>query len=119
MPHRLVTIVRLCRDRGMGHTCAENRETEEETVTQAAPEGTILVTLAERDAAEELAEQLREQGYAPCTVHRDMYAGEDDAEDVDWVVEVRTGPDGASAIMDEEGLSALAEEYGGFVNVEE
>ncbi|AAZ55159.1 hypothetical protein JCM3263A_07440 [Thermobifida fusca] len=88
-------------------------------MTRATHEGAVLVTLAERDAAEELAEQLQEQGYAPCTVHRDMYAGEDDAEDVDWIVEVRTGPDGAPAVMDEEGLAALAEEYGGFVHVEE
>jgi len=102
-----------------GHTCAETRETEERQVTRQTHEGAVLVTLAERDAAEELAEQLLEQGYAPCTVHRDMYAGEDDDEDVDWVVEVRTGPGGAPAVMDEDGLSALAEEYGGFTHVEE
>ncbi|MEY9212980.1 hypothetical protein NI17_003020 [Thermobifida halotolerans] len=87
-------------------------------MTRATPEGAVLVTLAEREDAEELAGQLLEEGYAPCTVHRDMFAGEDDAEDVDWVIEVRTGPGGAPAAMDEDGLSALAEDYGGFTHVE-
>ncbi|WP_308251212.1 hypothetical protein [Streptomonospora nanhaiensis] len=76
--------------------------------------GAVLVTLADREDAEELAEQLLDQGYAPCTVHRDMLAGEDDAEDVDWVIEVRTGPHGGPAALDEPHLHQLAEDYGGF-----
>jgi hypothetical protein len=75
--------------------------------------GTVLVTLADRDDAEELAEQLLEQGYEPCLVHRDMLAGEDDAEDADWVIEVRTGPHGGPAVFDEPHLAALAEDYRG------
>ncbi|WP_017591207.1 hypothetical protein [Nocardiopsis potens] len=74
----------------------------------------VLVTLHDREDAEELAEQLLDQGYAPCTVHRDMLAGEDDAEDVDWVIEVRVGPHGGSALFDEPHLALLAEDYGGF-----
>ncbi len=78
--------------------------------------GAVLVTLSDREDAEELAEQLLEQGYEPCLVHRDMLAGEDDAEDADWVIEVRTGPHGGSAVFDEPHLAALAEDYGGFAS---
>ncbi|GAB3205836.1 hypothetical protein ACQEU5_00670 [Marinactinospora thermotolerans] len=80
--------------------------------------GTVLVTLPDRDDAEELAEQLLAQGYEPCLVHRDMLAGEDDAEDVDWVIEVRTGPHGGPATLDEPHLAALAEDYDGFTAAE-
>ncbi|WP_017540448.1 MULTISPECIES: divalent-cation tolerance protein CutA [Nocardiopsis] len=80
--------------------------------TQSA--GAVLVTLPDREDADELAEQLVDQGYEPCTVHRDMLAGEDDAEDVDWVIEVRVGPHGGPAVFDEPHLSRLAEDYGGF-----
>ncbi|GAA3759201.1 putative hydrolase of the HAD superfamily [Spinactinospora alkalitolerans] len=76
--------------------------------------GAVLVTLPDRDDAEELAEQLLAQGYEPCALHRDMLAGEDDAEDVDWVIEVRTGPHGGSAALDQPHLAALAESYDGF-----
>lgn len=76
--------------------------------------GAVLVTLADRGAADELAEQLADQGYEPCTVHRDMLAGEDDAEDADWVIEVRVGPHGGPAIFDEAHLALLAEDYGGY-----
>jgi hypothetical protein len=85
------------------------------TTTEATgPEGTVLVTLPDRDDAEELAEQLTDQGYEPCTVHRDMLAGEDDADDADWVIVVRTGPHGGPAAFDGPHLSLLAEDYGGF-----
>ncbi|MEC3892167.1 MULTISPECIES: divalent-cation tolerance protein CutA [Nocardiopsis] len=80
--------------------------------------GTVLVTLPDREDADELAEQLLEQGYEPCAVHRDMLAGEDDAEDVDWVIEVSTGPHGGPAVFDEPHLSLLAEDYGGFAVAE-
>ncbi|MUL40827.1 hypothetical protein FZ103_06460 [Streptomonospora sp. PA3] len=83
-------------------------------VAATGQEGTVLVTLSEREDAEELAEQLRDQGYEPCTVHRDMLAGEDDAEDVDWVIEVTTGPHGGPATFDEPHLAMLAQDYGGF-----
>jgi hypothetical protein len=80
--------------------------------------GAVLVTLSDRDDAVELAEQLLEQGYEPCRVHRDMLAGEDDAEDADWVIEVLTGPHGGPAVFDEPHLAALAEDYGGFAAAE-
>lgn len=80
--------------------------------------GAVLVTLSDREDAEELAEQLLEQGYEPCRVHRDMLAGEDDAEDVDWVIEVLVGPHGGPAVFDEPHLALLAEDYGGFAGVE-
>ncbi|MFJ9552764.1 hypothetical protein ACIRPH_03050 [Nocardiopsis sp. NPDC101807] len=80
--------------------------------------GAVLVTLSDRDDAAELAEQLLEQGYEPCRVHRDMLAGEDDAEDADWVIEVLTGPHGGPAVFDEPHLAALAEDYGGFAAAE-
>lgn len=79
--------------------------------------GAVLVTLPDRDDAEELADQLLEQGYEPCLVHRDMLAGEDDAEDVDWVIEVLTGPHGGPAVFDESHLAALARDYDGFAVV--
>ncbi|MBB6172438.1 hypothetical protein HNR23_002498 [Nocardiopsis mwathae] len=85
---------------------------------EARREGTVLVTLPDREDAEELAEQLSGQGYEPCRVHRDMLAGEDDAEDVDWVIEVHTGPHGGPATFDEPHLSRLAEDYGGFAVAE-
>ncbi|MEV2274889.1 hypothetical protein AB0I72_04835 [Nocardiopsis sp. NPDC049922] len=81
-------------------------------------DGTVVVSLPDRDDAEELADQLLEQGYEPCLVHRDMLAGEDDAEDADWVIEVRTGPHGGPAVFDEPHLAALAEDYGGFAAVQ-
>ncbi|ASU83431.1 hypothetical protein CDO52_12135 [Nocardiopsis gilva YIM 90087] len=81
---------------------------------EAKGTGTVLVTLPDREDAEELAEQLSGQGYEPCAVHRDMLAGEDDAEDADWVIEVHTGPHGGPATFDEPHLARLAEDYGGF-----
>lgn len=84
----------------------------------AVGRGAVMVTLTEREDAEELAEQLKEQGYEPCTVHRDMLAGEDDAEDVDWVIEVHTGPHGGPAVFDETHLGLLADDYGGFATVD-
>lgn len=80
--------------------------------------GAVLVTLSDRGDAEELAEQLLEQGYEPCLVYRDMLAGEEDAEDVDWIIDVLTGPHGGSAVFDEPHLSLLAEDYGGFTTTE-
>ncbi|GAA4905887.1 hypothetical protein [Streptomonospora salina] len=81
-------------------------------------EGSVFVTLSEKEDAEELAEQLQDQGYEPCVVHRDMLAGEDDAEDVDWVIEVDTGPHGGPATFDEPHLAMLAQDYGGFATAQ-
>ncbi|MDA2810727.1 hypothetical protein O4J56_08785 [Nocardiopsis sp. RSe5-2] len=89
-----------------------------DTQSGATSEGRVLVTLPDREDAEELAEQLQDQGYEPCAVHRDMLAGEDDAEDVDWVIVVEVGPHGGPAVFDEPHLSRLAEDYGGFAAAE-
>ncbi|HEY3503688.1 MAG TPA: hypothetical protein VGN37_12995 [Actinocatenispora sp.] len=77
---------------------------------------TVLIVLPDRDDAEDLAEELRTAGYAPALVHRDMLAGDDDAEDVDWVIELTTAPDGGPASAAHEDLAALAETYDGFVS---
>lgn len=76
---------------------------------------TVLLVLPDRDDAERLAAALRTAGYAPAQVHRDMLLGEDDAEDVDWVIELVTGPDGAPASATLPALRDLADEYDGFV----
>lgn len=80
--------------------------------TETEP-GAVLVTVHDREDAQELAEQLLSQGYEPCTVHRGPRAGADDDGDADWVIEVRTDPYGSSAILDQPHLAALAEDYGG------
>ena len=76
--------------------------------------GAVLVTLPDREDADELAEQLLEQGYEPCRVHRKVLAGEEGAADADWAIEVLTGPHGGPATFDEPHLALLAEDYGGF-----
>lgn len=75
---------------------------------------TVLLILPDRDEAEELADELRAAGWGPCAVHRDMLAGEDDAEDVDWVIELTTAPDGAPASAHRDELDDLAERHDGF-----
>jgi HAD superfamily hydrolase (TIGR01509 family) len=75
---------------------------------------TVLLILPDRDEAEELAAELLEDGWGPCAVHRDMLAGEDDAEDVDWVVELTTAPDGSPASAHRGELDELAERHDGF-----
>ncbi|SDJ77833.1 haloacid dehalogenase superfamily, subfamily IA, variant 3 with third motif having DD or ED [Lentzea albidocapillata subsp. violacea] len=75
---------------------------------------TVLLILPDRDEAEGLATELLESGWGPCAVHRDMLAGEDDAEDVDWVVELTTAPDGLPASAHRAALDDLAEQHDGF-----
>ncbi|MCR3746198.1 hypothetical protein [Lentzea californiensis] len=75
---------------------------------------TVLLILPDRDEAEELAASLLESGWGPCAVHRDMLAGEDDAEAVDWVVELTTAPDGLPASAHRAALDDLAEQHDGF-----
>ncbi|MFC3891780.1 HAD-IA family hydrolase [Lentzea rhizosphaerae] len=75
---------------------------------------TVLLILPDRDEAEELAAELLEAGWGPCAVHRDMLAGEDDAEDVDWVIELTTAPDGLPASAHRSRLDDLAEQHDGF-----
>ncbi|MFF4606315.1 hypothetical protein ACFY12_26710 [Streptomyces sp. NPDC001339] len=75
-----------------------------------------VLVLPDRDAAEEVAEALAERfGLAeePELV-RDALAGEDDAEDAQWLVVVED-PD---AIHDPERLDTLAAEYDGWREAE-
>ncbi|MFJ9851742.1 hypothetical protein [Streptomyces sp. NPDC101150] len=75
-----------------------------------------VLVLPDRDAAEELAEQLTERfGLAqePLLV-RDALAGEDDAEDAQWLVVVED-PDAA---YDPARLDGLAAEYEGWREAE-
>lgn len=60
----------------------------------------------ERDDAETFVEALSDRG-ATARLHREEFAGEDDAEDAAWIVEVE------SAVPD---LAVLAEEAGGWVS---
>ncbi|MCF3148133.1 hypothetical protein IQ293_33525 [Streptomyces platensis] len=75
-----------------------------------------VLVLPDRDAAEEVAEALTERfGVAeePQLV-RDALAGEDDAEDAQWLVVVED-PDAAH---DPTGLHDLAVEYEGWLEAE-
>ncbi|GLZ35649.1 hypothetical protein Lesp02_78360 [Lentzea sp. NBRC 105346] len=72
--------------------------------------------LPDRDDAERIAASLLADGWVPCLVHRDMLAGEDDAEDVDWVVEVTTAPDGSAASAHRVVLDELADANDGFTS---
>jgi putative hydrolase of the HAD superfamily len=49
-------------------------------------------------------------------VHKELLAGEDDAEAADWVVELLTAPDGRPAVTRRHWLDALAEEHDGFTS---
>ncbi|MGM1060311.1 HAD-IA family hydrolase [Saccharothrix sp. Mg75] len=78
-------------------------------------DGPLLLVLHDRDDAEDAAAELAEAGWRPCAVHKDLLAGEDDAEDADWVVELSAGPDGQAASAHRGLLEALAARYDGFV----
>jgi hypothetical protein len=60
-----------------------------------------LLVFADRDVAEEIADELDSEGFAEVHVVREDLAGEDDSEDHDWAVYVRT--------PDEEGYAARFE----------
>lgn len=76
----------------------------------------VLLVLPEREDAERLAKTLAGQGWTPASVHKELLAGEDDAEAADWVVELLTAPDGRPAGTRREWLDALAEEHDGFTS---
>ncbi|EFL26169.1 MULTISPECIES: hypothetical protein [Streptomyces] len=75
-----------------------------------------VLVLPDRDAAEEVAEALPERfGVAeePQLV-RDALAGEDDAEDAQWLVVVED----PATRLDPAALDALAEEYEGWLETD-
>ncbi|XVV03041.1 hypothetical protein ACQPW3_37785 [Actinosynnema sp. CA-248983] len=73
------------------------------------------MVLHDRDEAETLASALSAAGWTPCTVHKDLLAGEDDVEDADWVIELSTAPDGTPAHMHRATLESLAERHDAFI----
>ncbi|MGW0518973.1 hypothetical protein [Crossiella sp. NPDC003009] len=79
-------------------------------------EQSLLLVLHDRQEAEDLAEELRADGWVVGGVHREMLAGEDDAEDVDWVVVLETAPDGLPASCWQDQLEDIAEAHDGFVS---
>jgi protein subunit release factor A len=77
--------------------------------------GSLLLVLHDREDAEEAARKLAAAGWSPCAVHKDLLAGEDDAEDADWVVELITGPGGHPAASHRAQLEDMAARHDGFV----
>ncbi|MFF4155961.1 hypothetical protein [Streptomyces sp. NPDC001678] len=75
-----------------------------------------LLVLPDRDAAEEAAEEAGRRFVLDDDpeIVREALAGEDDAEDAQWLV-VIDDPDGA---LDRAALRELAEEYDGWTEVE-
>ena len=66
-----------------------------------------LIVLPEREAAEELADDLTAEGLADVRVVREALAGEDDSEAHEWAVHVRTADDPAYAVRFEAMAAAL------------
>jgi hypothetical protein len=77
---------------------------------------TVLLVLPDREDAERIAARLAIAGWVPSEVHEELLAGEDDAEDADWLVELVTAPDGRPAHTRREWLDALAEDHDGFTS---
>lgn len=79
-----------------------------------------LLVFPERDDAEEVAEELREEEFGEVRVVRDALAGEDDSEDHDWAVHVRvdTVDDPTSAVAKAlvERFEALAADRDGWLD---
>ena len=69
-----------------------------------------LLVFPERDVAEEVAASLSDEGFTDVRVVREALAGEDDSEDHEWAVYVRTPPVPAYAAR----FEALAAAHGGW-----
>lgn len=81
-----------------------------------------LLVFPEREDADEVAEELREEGFTEVRVIRQPLAGEDDAESDEWAVYVReanvadeTGPV-AKGLADR--FQAVADDRGGWYDPE-
>jgi hypothetical protein len=77
-----------------------------------------LIVLPDRDDAERIADELREEGFTDVRVVREALAGEDDSEDHEWAIYVReemvddeTGPVAEGL---KERFVALADEHDGW-----
>lgn len=75
----------------------------------------LLLILPEREDAEAVAAELRLAGWAPCDLHRERLAGDDDPEAVEWVLTLATAPDGTPAGGHRDALEELGDRYEGFV----
>jgi len=76
------------------------------------------MVFADREAAEDVADQLLDDGeFASVRVVSEALAGEDDAEDVDWVVHVMLESDSSeNARTLAERFTELAEKHGGWLD---
>jgi hypothetical protein len=85
------------------------------STTDDLPAGHQLLVLADRDGAEEVVEELglRYPALGPFELVRDALAGEDDAEDAQWLVVVAEPAAGWTAEL-LAGLDALAREFEGW-----
>ncbi|MGW4898592.1 hypothetical protein ACWEQL_41120 [Kitasatospora sp. NPDC004240] len=83
--------------------------------TDFDPQARQLLVLPDRDAADEAAEELsaRHPGLGELEIVRDALAGEDDAEDAQWLVVLEPPEDGWTAGRLSE-LDAVAAEYEGW-----
>ncbi|KGN34185.1 hypothetical protein N802_12405 [Knoellia sinensis KCTC 19936] len=81
-----------------------------------------LMLFPERETAEEIADELAEEGFTEVRVTRVAHAGEDDAEDHEWAVHVReatvTDESGAVAGGLRDRFRALAEDNDGWYDPE-
>ncbi len=81
-----------------------------------------LIVLPERDTAQEIADDLRDEGFTEVRVVRMELAGEDDAEEAEWgvhvVEEMVEDESGAVARGLRDRFEALAEEHHGWYDDE-
>ncbi|NHN57101.1 hypothetical protein G9U51_15125 [Calidifontibacter sp. DB0510] len=81
-----------------------------------------LMVFPQRDDAEAVADELREDDLAQVRVVRDALAGEDDSEDHDWAVHVRVDtiedPSSAPARALSDRFEAMATERGGWLDAD-
>lgn len=78
-----------------------------------------IVVLPDRDVAERIAAELRDEGFTEVRVEREELVGEDDAEAVEWAVHVREDnvlddPGNATESGLRERFEALAAEHDGW-----
>ena len=77
-----------------------------------------LIVLPDRDDAERVADELRDEGFTEVRVVREALAGEDDAEDHEWAIYLREEMVGDETGPVAEGLRerfvAIAEEHDGW-----
>lgn len=78
-----------------------------------------LVVLPDRELAERIAAELREEGFTEVRVEREALVGDDDAAAAEWAVHVREDnvegdPGGAVESGLRERFEALAQEHDGW-----